>query len=453
MASPIDVWHGLLRPDVEQSAEWWQDFSAKMRQARLTFGDRLTCPFLRPFFLTHDEVDRVRHAAETMAVVGEKVVAAAMADPSLLDELGLSDAERTLIAYAPGYDRASTASRLDAFLLPDSLKFAEYNAESPAGLAYTESLANTFDSTEIMARFRERFDATHFRLCDLALDALIASYREWGGTASPPHIAIVDFRGVPTWNEFLIMKGQFEARGVPTTVADPRELEFDGSRLVVGGRAIDLVYRRALVNDILAHPDETRALVEAYAARAVCVANTFRCKIAHKKTFFAVLTDERFSDMFTGAERAVIDQHVPWTRVVCDRETMLDGRPIDLLEHLRAHRDDFVVKPSDEYGGTGVTLGWELDQSAWDAALERAVVSDDVWIAQRRIAIRRETFPIVATDPHRVEMRDMLVDFAPYLFRGRLAGFLTRLSASGLANVTSGGGQVPSYVVSERGAR
>ena len=198
---------------------------------------------------------------------------------------------------------------------------------------------------------------------------------------------------------------------------------------------------------------ETRALVDAYAARAVCVANTFRCKIAHKKTFFAVLTDERFRDMFTGAECAVIDQHVPWTRVVCDRETMLDGRPIDLLEHLRAHRDDFVVKPSDEYGGTGVTLGWELDQSAWDAALERAVVSDDVWIAQRRIAIRRETFPIVATDPHRVEMRDMLVDFAPYLFRGRLAGFLTRLSASGLANVTSGGGQVPSYVVSERGAR
>src|ERR1051326_9055076 len=38
---------------------------------------------------------------------------------------------------------------------------------------------------------------------------------------------------------------------------------------------------------------------------------------------------------------------------------------------------------------------------------------------------------------------DMLVDFAPYLFRGKMNGFLTRLSATGLANVTSGGGQVP----------
>ena len=47
-------------------------------------------------------------------------------------------------------------------------------------------------------------------------------------------------------------------------------------------------------------------------------------------------------------------------------------------------------------------------------------------------------------------MRDMLVDFAPYLFRGTLAGFLTRLSATGLANVTSGGGQVPAFVVESR---
>ncbi len=47
----------------------------------------------------------------------------------------------------------------------------------------------------------------------------------------------------------------------------------------------------------------------------------------------------------------------------------------------------------------------------------------------------------------RITMRDMLVDFAPYLFRGRMAGYLTRLSATGLANVTSGGGQVPAFVV------
>ena len=75
----------------------------------------------------------------------------------------------------------------------------------------------------------------------------------------------------------------------------------DGSRS--RARSIDLVYRRVLFNDILAHPDACRALVEAYRARTVCMANTFRCKVPHKKAFFAVLTDERFRHLFTPAER------------------------------------------------------------------------------------------------------------------------------------------------------
>ena len=62
---------------------------------------------------------------------------------------------------------------------------------------------------------------------------------------------------------------------------------------------------------------------------------------------------------------------------------------------------------------------------------------------QERIQVRREVFPYF-DDAGRVTRKDLLVDLAPYLFRGRLGGYLTRLSATGLANVTSGGGQVPS---------
>jgi hypothetical protein len=85
-------------------------------------------------------------------------------------------------------------------------------------------------------------------------------------------------------------------------------------------------------------------------------------------------------------------------------------------------------------------------------AMERALsAKNGVWIVQERIPIRREVFPYIA-DVGKVDYRDMLVDFAPYLFRGKLCGFLTRLSATGLANVTSGGGQVPAFRVSPRGA-
>lgn len=450
MASAADLWHGLLRPEVEQSAAYWEAFAARMREARLTFGDRLHCPFLRPLFLDPDDVRRITDAAETIATIGERVVAAALQDPGLCDAVGLTDEERALVAIDPGYSRASTASRLDGFLLPDSLAFAEYNAESPAGLGYTEVLSALFDGLPVMDRFKETFTAEYFRLSSALLEALLASYRDWGGTANPPTILIVDWRDVPTWTEFQILQERFEAAGVPTVVSDPRDVLFERGQLTAAGRRIDLVYRRVLINDVLSRPEECAALVNAYRSGTVCVANTFRCKIPHKKAFFAVLTDERHAHLFTADERRLIDAHIPWTRLLAERKTTIGGATVDLAEHVRQHRDEFVIKPNDEYGGAGVVLGWEAGADAWHAAIERALSgSEGLWVVQRRIPVRREVFPMVET-PHRVTMRDMLVDVAPYLFRGKVAGFLTRLSGTGLANVTSGGGQVPSFVVNRR---
>ena len=443
----IERWHGLLRPDQELTPAFWERFSASMRARKLTFGDRVHCPFLRPFFLTESDEQRIRAAAETIAAAGERVVRTALESRELFEQLGVTDSEAHLIRIDPGYSTASTASRLDAFLLPDALHFAEYNAESPAGLGYTERLCEVFDALDVMGRFKDGLRLRFHRPIAAMLKALIASYQEWGGTAMPPAMAIVDWRDVPTWNEFEILRDAFEAAAVPTIICDPRELTFDGRALTAAGRRIDLVYRRVLINDIVARPDECAALVSAYTARAVCVANTFRCKLAHKKAFFAVLTDPRNANLFSSGEREVFRAHVPWTRLLEDTVTEKDGWRGSLLEHAQRNREELVLKPNDEYGGKGVLLGWEMTRSAWDDALQAALQDRrGTWIVQERIPVRREVFPQFDAFG-RVTMREMLVDFAPYLFRGRMGGYLTRLSGSGLANVTSGGGQVPAFVL------
>jgi hypothetical protein len=169
-----------------------------------------------------------------------------------------------------------------------------------------------------------------------------------------------------------------------------------------------------------------------------------------------VLTDEQNAKLFSHDERALLRQHIPWTRVVADVSTSHYGEPVELLAFIRKERENLVLKPSDEYGGTGVTLGWETSEHDWDGTMEKAVSAvraggdAGCWIVQERIPIRREVFPWI-TPAGGVEFKDMLVDFAPYLFRGKLSGFLTRLSATGLANVTSGGGQVPAFRVTPRG--
>ena len=444
--SPANVWHGLLRPDVELAPAYAAELNARMRAARLTFGDRIHCPFLRPFFLTAEDESRVRLVTETIATLGERVVKRALAEPSLLAQFALSPEEERLARIDPGYGTSSTASRLDSFLLPNSLQFAEYNAESPAGLGYSETLGEIFLSLPLMERFGAYYSVRKHPLMASILSALLASYAEWGGKASPPVIAIVDWRGVPTWSEFEILQARFEREGVPTIVCDPRDLEFGGGRLTAGGRRIDMVYRRVLMNDIIARPAECAALLRAYEAGAVCVANALNCKIPHKKAFFAVLTDERNAELFSSGEKEIIARHIPWTRLLEDSSTTRYGQAVGLLEYVRQRRDEFVLKPNDEYGGTGVLLGWEASESEWDTALAGALADrSQAWVVQERIAVRREVFPMQTADG--IEMRDMLVDFAPYLFRGKMAGFLTRLSSTGLANVTSGGGQVPAFVV------
>jgi hypothetical protein len=155
-ADPLEHWHALL--PAEDAGAMCARLTDRMRAGRLRFGDRVICPFLRPFFLDAADEPRVTRVAETLWRLGERVTSAALASPEMLRQLALSDDEIRLARIDPGYATTSTAARADAFILPDSLQFAEYNGESPAGAGYSQGLAELFSDDPTMARFRERFD-------------------------------------------------------------------------------------------------------------------------------------------------------------------------------------------------------------------------------------------------------------------------------------------------------
>src|SRR3954466_6467088 len=148
MTSPIDSWNSLLA-GVDASA-MCPRLSAQMRARRLRFGDRVLCPFLRPFFLDAADEARVKGVAETLWTLGERVAQVAIDSPGMLHQLALSDEEIRLARIDPGYATTSTAARADAFILPDSLQFAEHNGESPAGAGYSQGLAEVFADEPLM---------------------------------------------------------------------------------------------------------------------------------------------------------------------------------------------------------------------------------------------------------------------------------------------------------------
>src|SRR5467141_4588586 len=255
-SKPAEHSHEALLSVLANSPGFADQFFARLRKSRLTFGDRVHCPFLRPFFLSPEDEQRVRIVAETIATLGERVVAAALEDRALFAQFHLRPEEERLARLHAGYGFASTASRLDAFLLPDSLKFAEYNGESPAGAGYAETLAEIFRELPVMGKFAQMYEVHTYPLSARLLDALILSYLDWGGSSKKPQIAIVDWEDVPTVSEFEILQHRFEKMGVPTLIADPRELEWDGKSLAARDKKIDLVYRRVLINDVVAKPAE-----------------------------------------------------------------------------------------------------------------------------------------------------------------------------------------------------
>lgn len=449
LTDAVSRYHDLLRDtSLAESSRVMLDEG--LERSKLMFGGRRLSPYLRPHFVTETDFARVRRVCETVWSAIEKVKDAAIEDDSIIRDLGLSDIERELISIDPGYKAVSPTARLDSFLTESAYSFVELNGESPAGIAYVDAAYDIFSKLPVMERFAESYNVRPLYGRRFMLDVLLDSYEEFLGRKpeSVPQIAIVDLKDRPTQSEFELFKEFFEGEGYPTIICSPEELEFDNNRLRVGDFQIDIVYRRLLVNEYLPIIKEYPELLDAYRAGAICMVNSFRSKLIHKKALFAVLTDQRRAGLFSGEEQEAIRRHVPWTRLVRAERSDYCGKEIDLIEHIKANRDKLVLKPNDDYGGHGITIGWNSDETAWHEALRAALANGD-YLVQERVPTARETFPALRDDGT-IEFSEQLVDLDPLLFNGKVGSAFTRLSFSELANVSSGGGMVPTFIISEK---
>ena len=217
----------------------------------------------------------------------------------------------------------------------------------------------------------------------------------------------------------------------------PSELEFDGNVLRSGNFAIDIFYKRLIIHEFLERFDETHPISRAVALRRVCMANSFRSKIPHKKSGLAVLSDERYHHLFTSSQIEAINEHIPWTRVVEDGRTTFQDDIVDLLNFLRESRNRLVLKPIDDYGGKGIVFGWEASESEWDDAIARALV--EPYVVQERAVVEQIDIPVFTDYEARIET--LTVDFDPFLFMGEVEGGMVRLAPGSLVNITQGGGE------------
>ncbi|HYJ80155.1 MAG TPA: hypothetical protein VEW03_11160 [Longimicrobiaceae bacterium] len=435
----IDTYHGLLQ-DAALAADTAERLDEEHRRRGMFFGDRPLCSVLRPRFLTPGQYAELRRGIGTLMRAFDRAHRAAMASPALLEQFRLLDWERELVADDPGFSSPSPTARLDSFYDGEtgSLKFTEYNAETPAAPAYMDVLSEVFMALPAMGEFLRTHVVHPLPARHGVLHALLRAYREWSGGRALPRIGILDWAEVPTYSEFVFFRDYFRAHGIECEIADPRECEYrEGKLRTAGGLHITLVYKRVLIDELVLRMGMDNPVVRAVREGAVCMVNPFRCKVLYKKASLAVLGDERNAHLFPADERAAIDAYVPWTRVVEERKTTYGGETVDLLPWIAAHRERLVLKPNDDYGGRGIVLGWLASDEEWTSAVRTAV--DNPYVAQERIVLPTEPFPSWADGG--VQVYDRMLDLAPFLSHGTdVTGALTRLATDPLLNVTAGGG-------------
>ena len=180
-----------------------------------------------------------------------------------------------------------------------------------------------------------------------------------------PYIAIVDFMESATNNEFDIFAESYRKCGAECEICEIRSLTYRNGRLYgENGKAIDMIYRRAVTSDIMKHYDEVKDFIRAVKEEAVCLIGDFTTQIAHNKVLYQILHHPMTQEFLSEDEKAYVKAHVPYTALMT-----ADYLP---YEDIIKKKDQWILKPLDSYGSKGVFAGVEYESlEEWKNIVDR----------------------------------------------------------------------------------
>ena len=380
-------------------------------------------------------------------------------DARLQEELALPGFEDSLVRVGPGYPCPLRICRLDAFLAGDQVKFLEFNADSPAGIGYTDVLHEGLRQAISLPGVDREFDTAYEPMLPLLVATLLDAYREMRAARAGAGPSCPRPRG---WRWSTSPAAPRSPSSGSSAPPRPRP----GSRRSTSPPTSSPTTARCCApaaspsSSSTAGPWSTTStegdLTAAYRDGAACVVNPPRARVANNKKLMALLDDPRFAHLVEPREAEVIAATIPWTRVLRPGRVTYGQWTIDLLDFVSDNRARLVLKPASEYGGHGVALGMETEQGDWDRIIAEQAESGD-FIVQEYVPVPEEMFPTVE-DGH-VQMRLKRFNINPFGIGGRYAGMITRISDQAVINVSAGRraaaerGRPPQAAFARRGGR
>jgi len=420
------------------------NFAKELHNSDIRFGRSTLPTYFKPHFLKEKQERLIKHATGGMVKIMNKVIDLYINEPHLRKQFEIDPEIEQWLLMDPGYKQSVVFSRIDGFIEGEALKFVEFNTDSPAGAAYADTIGGLITSQEETQPFFKDHHLKWDHRVKKILEGLLHAYEEFGGSEKP-QIGIIDWRTVRTHPEFQIIKTYFEEKGYKTTVADPRELNFKHGKLYHENFRIDLVYRRAIFNELMAKMDEVEDFLKAYKERAVCVVNPFRSKIAGTKAILCFLSNPAYERFFTPKENELKREFIPWTRQLMDAERFYGEKKVFLIDFLKDEKDFLVLKPGDSYDAKDVFVGRETREEDWNYALDKALKEN--WVFQEFINVPIMSVPEVVNE--RLDFIYKKVSIGLYTSGGKYSGAMSRLCDDAIISVAHGASLIPCVVVEE----
>src|SRR5262245_18887690 len=139
----IDFYNSLLDP--ETARETHKQLTDQLHRRGLFFGDRPLSTVLRPRFIHPTQYRALQLAIQAVMPAFQKIYHAALTDAGFRTQFCLNGWEEELIQVDPGFAVPRPTSRMHTFFdEAGMLWLCEYNAETPAAIAYTDVMTEVY---------------------------------------------------------------------------------------------------------------------------------------------------------------------------------------------------------------------------------------------------------------------------------------------------------------------
>lgn len=396
-----------------------------------------------PKIFTEKEIEYFRWIVKTTYSILTKVIREYIDNPAYRKYFPFSKELEELILVPNLYNSLLPVARFDIFFNEETwdFKFCEINTDGTSAMNEDYVLNQALAFNDAHQEMLKKYAFSTFELYDSLVESFMKLYDTYEKKVENPYIVITDFMDHCCVNEFKEFAARFQKAGYETEICNIRDMTYrDGVLYSAAGHPIDLIYRRAVTCDIMAHYDEIQPFIQAVKDQNVCVMGSICTQIPHNKWLFKMLRDNATMKLLTEEEQKFVTDHIPYTNLMDDRFCRMD----EILDD----KDRWIIKPLDSYASRGVFAGIDYSDDDWEDIIHRH------W---NKNYIYQEYYHPYRTD--NICFRDAHPEFHPYtnmsglyVYNGEFAGIYSRLSTGGIISSQYNERAVATLVLKEENA-